>query len=193
MSITNIIKNICTKLGENSKATYGVVAAATANGIFRPTFTMMKKGEDPQSKKYAALREGITEAVAIPTYIACGELAAKFGSIIAEKGMEKTFQKEAAGGIVQTAEQMAERKLAAAKKGKAGLMLIGVCFAAGVVIPGLCSVIVKPIMNKITNKNKSLDVTDKAPEIKPYQPAQVTSVQRPVFKNMNPSMKVGGV
>lgn len=55
------------------------MAVAMANAIFRPTFTMLKKGENPESKKYAALRELITEVIAVPTYCISGILAGKFG------------------------------------------------------------------------------------------------------------------
>lgn len=38
---------------------------------------MMDKTESPDTKKYTALREGLTEAIAIPAYFVCGELSAK--------------------------------------------------------------------------------------------------------------------
>ena len=62
-------------IAKNLKATHTVMAIATVKGICRPTFTMMDKTEKPETKKYTALREGITEAVAIPVYFICGELA----------------------------------------------------------------------------------------------------------------------
>ena len=75
--MSNFIKNLCSKLGNNNKPLYPILAISCANGIFRPTFTMMKKGENPESKKYAALREGSTEVVAMPTYFVTGILGAK--------------------------------------------------------------------------------------------------------------------
>ena len=75
MQLANIIKNTCKKLGENNKPTYVVMAIATVKGICRPTFTMMDKTEKPETKKYTALREGLTEVIAIPAYWACGEAA----------------------------------------------------------------------------------------------------------------------
>lgn len=196
MGLTNFVKNICNKLGEKNKATYAIVATATANGIFRPTFTMMKKGENPETKKYAALREGITEALAIPTYIACGEIAAKLGESIAEKGLTKQLLSE--GKDIASAECQ-EMIQAAKKKGKAGLMLVGVCTAAGLVIPALCSVLVTPIMNKINkpaSSNKHLDI--KEPVVStPAAPIVQTPhqlINRPVFSSMSyQGMKVGGV
>ena len=69
------IYNICKKLGESNKATYAVVSIAVAKGIFRPIFTMTDKHESKETKRYTAAREGLTEVVAIPTYLAVGKLA----------------------------------------------------------------------------------------------------------------------
>lgn len=194
MGLTNFIKDICNKLGEKNKATYAIVATATANGIFRPTFTMLKKDENPETKRYAALREGITEALAIPTYIACGEIAAKLGENIAEKAKIKQLKSE--GKDITTEES--KRIIQATKnKGKAGLMLIGVCVAASVVIPAMCSVLVTPIMkqiNQATHK-KSLGIKETAIS-PPKEPVTLnpTKISRPTFKNAGYSgMKVGGV
>ena len=68
---------------DKNKATYAVVAIATVKGICRPLFTMMDKDEDPETKKYAAIREGLTEAVAIPVYLASGKLMEKFADKLA--------------------------------------------------------------------------------------------------------------
>ena len=194
MSIVNTIKNICLKLGNNNKSIYPVVAIAIANGIFRPAFTMLKKGENPESKKYAALREGITEVIAIPTYWACGELAAKCGEWIVSKAKDKEFAKMEKKGKFLSQDTKLEMKSAAIKKGQAGLMLIGVCTAAGVVIPALCSVFVTPIMNKIgKNPNHVSQKFDSLYTYKTFLPPD-RQISRPVFKNMYSSgMKVGGL
>lgn len=92
------VKNICKKLGENNKPTYVVMAIATVKGICRPTFTMMDKTEKPETKKYTALREGLTEAIAIPVYWVCGEIAGKFGKYVVSKDMDKKFDKLAKEG-----------------------------------------------------------------------------------------------
>ncbi len=125
MAITQIIKNTCKKLGENNKPTYVVMAIATVKGICRPTFTMMDKTEDPQTKKYTALREGLTELIAIPSYWACGEITGKIA--------KKVFNKDAV----------------LAKRAEKNLMFVGVCTAALFVIPAVCSATIKPIMNKL--------------------------------------------
>lgn len=77
MAIADLIKKTCKSLGENNKPTYVVMAIAAVKGICRPAFTMMDKTENPETKKYTALREGLTEAIAIPAYWTCGEVAGK--------------------------------------------------------------------------------------------------------------------
>ena len=121
------IKTFLEHLGSNNNPAYIVVAIATAKGIFRPLFTMMDKKESSETKKYTALREGLTEVIAIPTYILCGTIAGKGAELI--KDAEK------------------------AKMAKHNLRFVGVCTAALVVIPGLCSLVVKPFTDKIFNKN----------------------------------------
>lgn len=124
MGFAEKFRNICIKLGENNKPTYAVMAIATVKGIARPTFTMMDKHEEPETKKYTALREGLTEVVAIPAYWACGELASKI-----------------AGKM-----NLSEEKKALAKH---NFMFLGVCTAALFVIPALASVAIKPFMSMI--------------------------------------------
>ena len=201
MSIANFIKNICKGLGDNNKSIYPVVAIATANGIFRPTFTMLKKGENPESKKYAALREGITEAIAVPTYWASGVLAAKFGEQIAARAMDLHFEKQEKLGRHLADNVKQEMKSSAIKKGKAGLMLIGVCTAAGIIIPALCTLCVTPIMNRLRPKNeeqqKKLDIKENAVQYNVI--SNVNTPQKFINNAVSKSkisysgMKVGGV
>jgi hypothetical protein len=196
MSINNFIKNICTKLGNNNKSIYPMMAIAAANGICRPTFTMLKKGENPESKKYAALREGLTEVIAVPTYLISGELAAKFGKFIVSKAMDKQFQQEAKNGVVQNAKELAERKAVAIKRGQSGLMFLGVCTAAGLIIPALCSAVVTPIMDKLKPKNQTLDINTTSVNVpaKPIIQTPTQLIKRPQIKNFGSmGMKVGGV
>ena len=127
MSIVNFIKNICKKLGENNKPIYAVMAIAVAKGIARPTLTMLDKTEDPETKRYTALREGLTEVVAIPTYYCCGEAAAAIG-----------------GKLNLSPENQA--------LAKHNFMFLGVCAAALFVIPALASLTIKPFMKKIQSK-----------------------------------------
>lgn len=142
------IKNICRKLGESNKATYAVVAIATAKGIFRPIFTMADKHEEKETKKYAAIREGLTEVVAIPTYIGVGKLA----EFIAGK-----------------LKGLSPEKLEVAKH---NANFIGVCVAALFVIPALASIVTKPFSKKVQNKPAQEQKLD----IKEHEVAEVVAV-----------------
>lgn len=138
MPAKELIKSICRKLGENNKPTYVVMSIAAVKGVCRPMFTLMDKSEDKETKRYTALREGLTELIAIPAYWGCGELAAKFA--------KKMFKDN---DLVHKAEK--------------NLMFLGVCTAAIFVIPALCSVAIKPVMEKMglksnSNKNNTLPV-----------------------------------
>lgn len=180
-AITKKIKNVCEALGRNNKPTYVVMAVATAKGIFRPLFTLMDKKESPETKKYTALREGMTELIAIPTYWACGELAAKGAKLVKDPKL--------------------------AEQAKHNLMFVGVCTAALIVIPGLCSCIVKPFTDKIFKKKgikdepARLDVTSKTPgdDKVPFSNANQSqkSITPPAYKNYdlasftNHGMRVG--
>lgn len=176
MSTTGKLRNLCKNLGENCKPTYVVVAIAAVKGICRPLFTMMDKHEEPKTKKYTAIREGLTEVIAIPVYLALGELSAKCA-----KFLPKDLQ----------------------KRGAKNAMFLGVCASALIVIPALCSAAIKPIMDTffkddtIKNNDKKLDVI--SPAIKLQAAPQALPVhnriQRPVFQNFsnNIGMKAGGV
>ena len=91
MTLADKFKNICLSLGRNNKPTYAVIAIATVKGICRPAFTMMDKTEKPETKKYTALREGLTELIAIPVYWASGELAGCFSKYLTRKVVKEDF------------------------------------------------------------------------------------------------------
>ena len=164
MSFSKVMENICTKLGTNNKPTFVVMAIATGKGIFRPIFTMMDKKENPETKKYTAIREGLTEVIAIPIYWASGELAAKLAHVLAKPKnfMDKELYKQHKKGQItpevskafENAKELAENNLPKMQK---NLMFIGVCTAALFVIPALCSATIKPLMNVIQNKNSKSD------------------------------------
>ena len=124
------IKDMCLKIGESNKATYAVVSIAVAKGIFRPIFTLLDKNESKETKKYTATREGLTEVVAIPTYIGVGKLA----EVIAGK-----------------LKGLSPEKLEIAKH---NANFIGVCIAALLVIPALASIVTKPFSNKEQKNNE---------------------------------------
>ena len=177
MSVKDVFKKLCENLGKSNKPTYAVIAIATVKGIARPIFTMMDKDEDPETKKYTAIREGLTEVVAIPTYWACGELTSKL-----------------AGKM-----NLAPDKKAAAEH---NLMFLGVCIAALLVIPAVTSLVIKPLMKKIKskgndNKNESvkkLDITDK-PKEQVLSPMNIShkGSKVSVFNTNYPTVKLGNM
>ncbi len=174
-------RKICLKLGENNKPTYVVMSIAAVKGICRPAFTMMDKKEEPKTKKYTAIREGLTEIIAIPVYWLLGEGSAK----LANKFLPEELK----------------------AKGAKNCMLIGVCAAALVVIPGLCSLAIKPLMDKFYHNKKgiNLEKSDKnlsfiEPKTNPISQNTYSPVKRPsmqTFAGVGPyksyGMKVGGV
>lgn len=139
------MKKIFVKLGENNKPTYAVMAIAVVKGIARPLFTLTDKHADPETKKYTAIREGLTEVVAIPTYFACGELAGKVADKLNFDHLPKNQQAYARGNA------------------KGNFMFLGVCTAALLIIPALASITIKPFMKKIQeNKNKVDNILEDA-------------------------------
>ena len=78
MSLESTLKYI----GKNVKPYWPTVAVASAELVFRPLFTMMDKKSPEETKKYTALREGITELIAAPTYLALPVLAAKASGLL---------------------------------------------------------------------------------------------------------------
>ena len=180
MAIKDSFKKLCESLGKSNKPTYAVMAIATVKGIARPIFTMMDKDEDPDTKKYTAIREGLTEVVAIPTYWSCGELTSKLAG-----KMNLSPDKKA----------LAEHNL----------MFLGVCTAALIVIPALTSLVIKPLMKRIKKngekkealEKKKLDITDGKNEILAEQPTNkiktVAKLQRNYMPVKMADMKVGGI
>ncbi len=164
MSIAGL-KKFFTYIGKNNKPIYPVMAVASAEIVFRPLFTMMDKKSPDETKKYTALREGITEIVAVPTYWACGELAAKGADLF------KTDPK-------------------AAMRAKHNLMTAGVWGAALLVIPGLCSLVVKPFTERIyknkARKAQKLDITDNTQSVPTVSKQQISSTGRVALQTKLP-------
>ena len=132
-SAYNFLKKICNSLGEHNDALYAVLAIAVFKGVMRPTFTMMDKKSDKETKKYAAFREGLTEAIAFVSYI----VTHKIFKSLAPKLAEKTGKSD--------------------KKIANGLSLLSVCLTAGIIITAVCNLTLKPVMDlvkKVSDKNK---------------------------------------
>ena len=186
MSFVSRLGNMCDKLGANTKPTYPVILIAAVKGICRPTFTMMDKTEKTETKKYTALREGLTELIAIPTYLACGELAAHLSKKIKFKNVPEDVKKSLT------------------KRAARNFMFIGVCVAALFVIPGLCSIAIKPIMDKLLPNNKPKSPAEnldpqlilhnpllKKPDMSTFTGKRLV---KPVYNTqIRPQLKVGGV
>ena len=140
MGKRTLIEQLCHALGKNNDASYAVVAVATAKGIFRPMFTMMDKHEEYETKKYTAIREGMTEVIAIPCYMMLPKLAQKVivPMICNGKHSDK----------VQTA-------------GKT-LSFVAVCVSALIIIPAVCSAVINPIMDFMAeNKRRKQEKLNK--------------------------------
>lgn len=171
------LKNTNRYFGESK---YGVIAITCSlslfKGIFRPIFTLMDKKQDPETKKYAAIREGLTECIAIPLYIAIPLLAEK---------LAKT--------VLKTINDNANKRIETNSK------FIGTC-AAVLAIPVVCNLVQPPIMEwlkkkqdakraeKILNIKTTAGITA-APINKPANQIN-TSVQKPLSVSHS-GMRVG--
>lgn len=161
-------------LGHNSNsAIYVAVTIAAFKGVFRPIFTMSDKKSDPETKKYTAIREALTELIAIPVYIAVPLLGNK---LIVEKGFGKKpelFKKAATTNI----------------------KFLGVLLATAI-IPAVCNAIQPPIMAKMKKRSeakKALLTDNKIPKIETKKPSfsgDHTLANRKPFRN-NYGMRVG--
>lgn len=170
------LKPIIESIGKNNKPTYAVMAVAVANGIFKPLTSLTDKNESPETKNYAALREFLTEVVAVPTYWVSGEIASKIAG--------KAFQKE------PLKQPMA----------KTNLGFVGVCIAALFIIPALCSVIVKPFTDLIYKHKNNVPSQPNVTDIKlnsniPYNKgANTPKINSPYSKySMEIFMNRGGL
>ena len=176
-NISDIGKKILISVGKNNKPTYAVMAIAAANGIFKPISSLTDKKEKPEARKYAALREFATECVAVPTYWACGVGAAALGSKLFKNNPEKS-------AIAKT-----------------NMMFLGVCTAALLVIPAVCSGVLE-ILDKVTGKNTNkkesqnpakLDITSNAPKLQVHSDVQ-TKFGHNIYKpSMNTFLNKGGL
>lgn len=119
------IQKICNKLGENNKPIYTVMAIACGKGTVRPILSITDKKEKPDARKYAALRELMTEFIGVPTTLCAGLAAESLTGMLAKKGS------------------------ASYKNTKATLSLLGICIAAGYLVPQFCNIFMPPVMKKL--------------------------------------------
>lgn len=150
------------------------VSIAAFKGIFRPLFTMTDKKSDPQTKKYTATREALTELIAIPVYIAIPAIGKK---LIVDKLFKKAPE--------------ATKKAATTNTKFWGVLL------ATAVIPAVCNLVQPPIMNWLKQKSEAkqtlltnnITTTINKP-IKPVAPGNNLVSMASPFKN-NSGMRVG--
>lgn len=153
-------------------ATIIACSIAVFKGLFRPIFTLMDKKSDPETKKYAALREGLTEAAALPIYAVTPWIAGKL--------VEK-FTKE-------TNELVKGRMKTNAK-------FFAIC-ASTLIIPAICNLVQPPIMNALKKKQeakKLAQVNNIAAPVQVNQPSfSGKQVIPPIGANkVNYGMRVG--
>lgn len=207
MTLADKFRNICVALGKNNKPTYAVMAIAAVKGICRPAFTMMDKTEKPETKKYTALREGLTELIAIPAYWACGELAGKCSKLFVKKEdfLSENIKQQIKNGIKgpqvdKALEIAAEQVEKTGIKAANNLRFVGVCTAALFIIPALCSVAIKPLMSRLIKPPVQPQIPQKKSETAPINITAKTNFGSNPYKTLNSyisrpqtGLRVGGL
>jgi len=118
------LENTFKFMGDNPNTAIWVACTiALFKGIFRPIFTMRDKKSDPETKKYTAIREGLTELIAIPVYFALPLAGKKFI-------VDKVYKNESE--VIK-------------KVANTNIKFWGV-LAATAIIPAVCNLIQPPIM-----------------------------------------------
>lgn len=173
------MKNLFKYFGENENGAIMIACGiAVGKGIFRPLFTMMDKQQDPDTKKYAAIRECLTEIAAFPLYIATPLLA---------------------GHLIHHFSKGKEIAPATIKKMKINAKYIGVCVAT-LIIPAICNLIQPPIMKAYKKheeeKKAKLDVTSvsniEPPSVVIAKPAvPINNSMQKTVPTANSNMRVG--
>lgn len=161
-------KELCLNLGKSNKALYGALTIALSKGILRPTFTMMDTKQEKNSRKYTAFREGLTGAVAFCTYLVTDKIVEKLANNIAKK----------------------TNHLSELPKMKSTLSLITVSLTALFVIPTICNLTTKPLMNVLFEKKNS------KPNPLPKQTKQVNfqGYKNNLYCSRNfDGMRIGGI
>ena len=156
------LENTFTFLGDNPNSAIWVACTiALFKGIFRPIFTLRDKKSDPETKKYTAMREALTELIAIPVYVAIPLLGKK---IIVDK-------------------LYAKKPDAFKKAANTNIKFLGV-LASTAIIPAVCNLIQPPIMESYSNyvKNKK----DKTAIAQNNPTTSVGNTNKPSFSGNNP-------
>ena len=172
-------KDICMYLGSNNKALYGALTIAASKGILRPTYTMMDKKQDRDSRVYTAFREGLTGAVAFVSYLATNAVVEKLATSLAKK----------------------TNHLKELPKMQSTLSLITVSLTALFIIPGICNMATKPLLNFFNGnkkekqpKNPISDVGNSVQHVKSVNFGNYNRMNVYHINNFyNSGMKIGGV
>lgn len=148
------IQRLCNRLGENNKPIYTVMAIACGKGTVRPILSITDKKEKPDARKYAALRELMTEFIGVPTTMALGLIAESLTGLIVKK----------------TAPEY--------KNVRSVMSLFGICLAAGYFVPKFCNIGMPPVMKKLM-PNYDPNAGEKSPEVKPVKLQNISSTGNP--------------
>lgn len=151
------------KLGENNNPLNAVLAIALFKGINRPLFTMMDKDSNPEAKKYAAFREGLTEVIAASTYVATNKLLVP--------PLTKVLHRAVKGSSHTKIERALE--------------FLCVCLSAVLLIPAACNLVLDPVMKgvaKVQSKRKNSFGKKPQLDIKETEVAEVLPIQFTPFK-----------
>ena len=119
------IHKLCERLGENNKPIYTVLAIACGKGTVRPILSITDKKEAPDARKYAALRELMTEFIGVPTTMALGMMGEGAAKLLTKKDSIKR------------------------KNASSVLSFLGICLAAGYFVPKFCNLGMPPVMKKL--------------------------------------------
>ena len=119
------IHKLCERLGENNKPIYTVLAIACGKGTVRPILSITDKKEAPDARKYAALRELMTEFIGVPTTMTLGMLGEFAAKVLTQKCSIKQ------------------------KNASSVLSFFGICLAAGYFVPKFCNIGMPPVMKKL--------------------------------------------
>lgn len=156
-------------MGDNpDSAVYVAVAIAIFKGIFRPIFTMTDKKSDPETKKYTAIREGLTEGIAVPVYIAV--------PMIAEKLIVKNF--------FNKADPVTKKAVTANVKFIAVL-------ASTAIIPAVCNLVQPPIMEAYKKSQAAKEAVKNPPAVANINKTSFSGNTLAPYNKMNYGMRVG--
>ncbi|MCQ2754316.1 MAG: hypothetical protein MJ231_04615 [bacterium] len=207
MNIVSVTEKIFTWFGEKITPAFVSASIAGAKGIFRPIFTLSDKKQDKDSRSYAALREGLTEGIAIPVYLMSGQIAT---AIAKKKAKPDGMSDEQFKKIIFKKEPYDVKKLAGTKfehattqdminlrnnffKMKGTLSMLGVFASALVIIPALCSLTIKPIMRLAKNASQTSKKENQVATVAPKKQIFKGNPLNNVYSSYSYGMKVGGV